>query len=98
MPKRYNHKNKKRYIHKTKNQHPHRNKRDNILGWILKRVLLIFVSKIVAILIIIIGAIVCTAAMFAASGWTFFVGLIILLPGLFINKFSHALEKWIEVR
>ena len=96
MPKRYNHKTKNRYFHK--NKQPQRNKKDNILGWILKRVLLIFVSKIVAILLIIIGAIVCTAAMFAASGWTFFVGVIILLPGLFINKFSHALEKWIEVK
>lgn len=69
-----------------------------MIGWILKRVLLIFISWVGAIGLILLGLMLSLAGCVASSPPIAITGIILLMAGLFIRMFAKALEKWIEVK
>ena len=69
-----------------------------MVGWILKRTALIFISWLGAILLIMFGFGSCVAGASSHSTVFTILGVILLFGGIFLAMFSKALGKWIQIK
>jgi len=69
-----------------------------MVKWIFKRTLLIFISWLGGIFLMLIGIASLLGGCIAQSGIVSFIGIVLILGGIFLGMFSKALTKWIEIK